>query len=331
MKRFLRYALILILLCGILAWWGSKTNSGTIQIAAGDTVSAVGNKLERAKIIKSVFIFRVAYKVFGGSAHVYPGAIDIRGTCSLRCVIHEVTSPDARLVRITFKEGEDLRDLARLLTEKIPAHVSEFTKLVGVPAHIPTTHADYANDFIFLKDVPKNISIEGYLFPDSYDVAPTAGVDQLVRVMLRNFDRKFTLDMRNRAAAQHHSIHEIVTMASILEKEVRGTEDRRLVADLLWRRIGKGIGLQVDSSVNYASGNENRFTSAVDRAQASLWNTYKYKDLPVGPIGNPGSDALESALNPAPNDNWFYLTSPDGAVHYARTLEGHIVNKKYLK
>jgi UPF0755 protein len=89
--------------------------------------------------------------------------------------------------------------------------------------------------------------------------------------------------------------------------------------------------LQVDSSVNYASGKSGLYTSAEDRARDSGWNTYKNRDLPLGPINNPGISSLYAALSPEPNDFWFFLTAPDGKVYYARTLEEHIANKKYLK
>lgn len=326
----IRIAVVLILLLAV-GWWMTRVSEGKIVVQKGDSVSGVAESLSDADIVSSAFVFKVAYKIFNTDENVYPGLIDIKNDCSMRCLVHQITSPSRSMKRVTFTEGQDVRDLARLLQKKQIGNTSELYALVGMPATAPTKRADLRNEFPFLKDVPSAISYEGYLFPDTYDLPNDITTEGFVKLMLRTFDRRVTSEMRAKAAAQGRTLHEVVTMASILEKEVRGTEDRRKVADLLWRREKKGMGLQVDASVNYATAKENLFTTLADRATISLWNTYKFKGLPIGPIGNPGLDAIEAALNPLPNDWWFYLTSPKGTVHYGRTLDEHIANKKYLR
>lgn len=294
------------------AWWFFNVQSGAIRIERGDSVSAVARALAQEKIISHPAAARLGFLLFGGGV-VHPGTVTIGENCSLRCVIHRVTSSERAAARITLKEGDDVRDLVQLLIEKkIIDTPSELYAIVGAPARFP-------------------LGKEGYLFPDTYDVSQEGGVQELVSAMLENFERKFDASMRSRAAAAGHSIHDVVTMASILEKEVRGARDRRLVADILWRRAAAGWGLQVDASVNYVTGKSGRFTTREDRASFSAWNTYRHRGLPPGPIGNPGLAALKAALEPELNSFWFYLTAPDGTVHYGRTLAEHIANKKYLK
>lgn len=311
MKRWVAVVVFVGVVCG--AWWLLRVQPGVIRIERGDSISAVARTLAQEKIISHAMAARLGFLLFGGGGVVHPGTVMIGENCSLRCVIDIVSSSERAAARITLKEGEDVRDLAQVLIEKkIITTPNELYAVVGAPARFP-------------------LGKEGYLFPDTYDVSQEGGVQELVTVMLENFDRKFDSSMRARAAATGHTIHDVVTVASILEKEVRGERDRRLVADILWRRAAAGWGLQVDASVNYVTGKSGRFTTRDDRASLSPWNTYKHRGLPPGSIGNPGLDTLHAALEPQPNTYWFYLTAPDGTVHYGRTLEEHTVNKKYLK
>lgn len=322
------FFIFIILVCGALAYRYSKTQAGTILVKSGDSVDSAARALADAHIVKSPIAFKVAYKLFGHGALVFPGIVDVPASCSLSCIVDQLTSTKRRSTRLIFKEGEDLRDLARIIEDKKLGTRAQLFALIGEPAITPTKHSIAAPVYAA---APRQISLEGYLFPDTYNISEDMGVEGLVKTMLLNFDKKFTPAMRAQAAAQGRSVHDIVTVASILEREVRGHQDRQMVADIMWRRLGKGIGLQVDSSVNYATAKENKFTTASDRATVSLWNTYKFKGLPLGPIGNPGSDALQAALTPKSNDFFYYLTAPDGTVHYGRTLDDQIANKKYLR
>ena len=327
MKKFFAGVIII----GVFLWWFSSVSPGSVVIENGDSVQSVATKLRSEKIVRSETVVKVAYRVFGSGEHVYPGTVIIGPSCSIRCVIREITSAQPSIVRLRLTEGQDIRDLAAILESKKIGTIADLVSLVGAPAIVPTKHADFASEFSFLASAPKNISLEGYLFPDTYDFSAGVTPEQVVRTMLKNFDRRVTPEMRERAVKQGRTIHEVVTMASILDLEVRGEEDQRMVADILWRRISRGMGLQVDSSVKYLTKSAGVFTTKQERATVSLWNTYKYKGLPLGPIGNPGISAIEAALSPKPNDYWFYLTSPDGTVHYARTLEEHVSNKRFLK
>lgn len=320
-----------VIIVGVFLWWISSVSPGSVVIENGDSVQSVAAKLRSEKIVRSETVVKVAYRVFGSGEHVFPGTVVVGPSCSIRCVIREITSAQPSIVRLRLTEGQDIRDLAAILESKKIGTIADLVSLVGAPAIVPTKHADFASEFSFLASAPKNISLEGYLFPDTYDFSAGVTPEQVVRTMLKNFDRRVTSEMRERAVKQGRTLHEVVTMASILDLEVRGEEDQRMVADILWRRISRGMGLQVDSSVKYLTKSAGVFTTKQERATVSLWNTYKYKGLPLGPIGNPGISAIEAALNPKANDYWFYLTSPDGTVHYARTLDEHVSNKRFLK
>ncbi len=314
MKRWIVFAIFAAIF--FAGWFFLTIHAGTIRIDRGDSVSLVARKLVDAKIIAHPVVARMGFFLYGRNRVVHPGAVEIKKKSTLRGVIFAVTNSKRSALRLTFKEGQDIRDLAELLMEnKIIASQAELFVLVGTPA----------------RGAGDARGKEGYLFPDTYEISPEGGTAQLVVAMTENFEKKYTSAMRAQTVAAGYTVHEMVTMASILEKEVRGADDRRLVADILWRRAAAGWGLQVDASVNYVTGKSGRFTTSADRALSSPWNTYKYRGLPPGPIGNPGVTTLEAALDPEPNKFWFYLTAPDGTVYYGRTLEEHNANKKYLR
>ena len=178
---------------------------------------------------------------------------------------------------------------------------------------------------LFLKDEFLAIAQkeEGYLFPDTYRFFKKTTPEKVIEKMKKNFEEK-TRDL---------SIsHEIIIMASIIEKEVRGQEDRKIISGILWRRIKEGIGLQVDASLNYILGKTSAKLTADDLKVDSQYNTYKYRGLPVGPIGNPGLNAILAALNPSKSPYLFYLSDKDGVTRFAKNFEEHKANKlRYLR
>jgi UPF0755 protein len=148
---------------------------------------------------------------------------------------------------------------------------------------------------------------------------------------LNNFDNKLPPELREEIAKQKKTIFEIITMASVIEKEARG-EDMALISDIFWRRIGEGIALQSDATVNYATGKYETQPSLDDLEIDSPYNTYKYRGLPKGPIGNPGLEAIRAAIYPKANNYWYFLHTKDGQTIYSRNFNEHKANKlKYLQ
>ena len=182
----------------------------------------------------------------------------------------------------------------------------------------------------FLADAPPDANLDGYLFPDTYAFEREAALDEVVGRMLDNFGRKMDAVVREEMRRQGKNIFDIVIMASMIQKEVITTEDMRLVSGLLWKRIAIGMPLQVDATVSYAL-NKNNLTRD-DLATDSPYNTYMYKGLPKGPIGNPGKEALRAAIYPTENDYLFYLSKPTKETVFSRTHKEHnAAVAKYLR
>jgi len=209
-------------------------------------------------------------------------------------------------VRVTYPEGTTIREMA----DKTEA---TFPRIRDA-------------DFIRIAS-----SSEGYLFPDTYFFPALVTATSVVATMRANFDTK-TAPLRNEIAASGHSLSDVIIMASLLEKEVRTSENRRIVAGILWKRLALGMPLQVDAVFGYINGRDTYAPSLSDLKIESPYNLYLHKGLPPGPINNPGLDALDAAANPTKTTYLYYLTGNDNLMHYATTYAAHQANrKKYLK
>lgn len=171
---------------------------------------------------------------------------------------------------------------------------------------------------------------EGYLFPDTYFVFPSITTEAYVKLLEENFDAKIN-QFRDDIFESGRSEKDIIIMASIIEKEAHGDEDRSVISGILWNRINIGMPLQVDATFLFTLGKGSSSLTLDDLKTDSPYNTYLYKGLPPGPIGNPGLESIESAIHPSVTQYLYYLHDKNGGIHYAKTFEEHKKNKlKYL-
>lgn len=196
---------------------------------------------------------------------------------------------------------------------------------------------DFVSDFSFLESKPDYLSLEGYLFPDTYRIFSSSSPEEIITKMLGNLDKKLTPKMRQDIEKQGKTIHEIMTMASIIEKEApiyaqSNGEAAEIIAGIFWNRINIGMGLQSDATLSYIFDDNNPVHSGSELEVDSSYNTYKYRGLPPGPICNPGLIAIKAAIYPANTSYYYFLTTPDSKVYYAKNYDEHLKNKyKYLK
>lgn len=192
--------------------------------------------------------------------------------------------------------------------------------------------------FYFLQDKPKSTDLEGYLYPDTYRVFASSTVSEVINKMLNNFDKKFTPQMRADIAAQGKTIDEVITMASIIEKEApisyskSDNRDAKIISGIFWNRIKSGQALQSCATLAYVLGVDKAQYSEADTKVDSPYNTYLNPGLPPGPIANPGILAIEAAIYPTPS-NFNYFLTPSGSqeIIYSVTYDEHLKNKnKYI-
>lgn len=308
-------------------------NKITFEIKEGETVAALIQKLKDQKIISSDFLLKQYLKFTGADTKIKAGLFEISPPITLEKIVAALQVEGKNERNITIIPGWDLGDIAKYFDAEGIASSTDLFALTGTPAVFgpwaSTTFADYP----LLKNKPQNVSLEGYLAPETYRIYKNEKIEDIVKRLLDERQGQFTTQMLQDIQSQGKSVHQILTLASILEKEVKTSEDRKKVADLFWRRIDAGMGLQADSTVHYLSGREGDvFTKQKEREIDSLYNTYKYRDLPPGPISNPSLDSIMAAIYPTPNNAVYFLTTTEGEVIYSRTLDEHNTNVvKYLR
>lgn len=238
-------------------------------------------------------------------------------------------------VTLTIIPGWNLRQVADYLVKQgFASSTDDVYELIGKPA---VDHRKLGislpviNESSVVSYKPGYVSYEGFLAPETYRVFKDASLLDIIKKLINQREKEMDAAMWEDVKNSGHNFFEILTMASLLEKEVQHLEDKAKVADILWRRYKNNWALQLDSSVHYAVGRSGDvFTTGKERETDSLWNTYKYPGLPLGPISNPGLDSIKAALNPEKNSYWYFLTGKDGAAYYGRTLEEHNFNKRKL-
>lgn len=343
MKRPL---IIAILLVAALSWYGAFLATPSVgrpadfTVTPGESSDSIAQRLKQEGFIRSVWLFKLALRQSGLAARLQPGTYRFEGVGNFEEMISRLAAGGVAANEFVLRliEGWDLRDVQKQLEASGYAAAGDFFAATGDPLAEPVRSdrrpsPDYSAQFPWLRSKPAGVSLEGYLFPDTYRFFIDAESGELVSALLENFGRRLgEAGLLDRAVPGGRSLHQVLTMASIVEKEVRTDEDRPLVADIFWRRLGIGMPLQADSTVNYVTEKKLAAVSAADLAVVSGYNTYKYPGLPPAPICNPGLKAIEAAFEPIPNDYWYFLTDSYGKVHYARTLEEHNRNKaKHLR
>jgi len=295
--------------------YAPKSASGkqtVYTVEKGMSSSTIARDLETQGIIKSAYFFKIYIVVSGQRAKLQAGRYTVSPSMSIFQIVKEMVSGNSINDRVTIVEGWDTKDVGSYLQAKGFYSEQDF---------LSATQKDWSQEFSFLADKPKNLDVEGYLFPDTYQIYPGESTDTFVESTLLNFNQKITPDLRKEIAAQHKSIFQIITMASILEKEANNLQDKKIVSGILWKRMANNIPLQVDSTVNFATGKNDASVSQQDTLINSPYNTYKYLGLPLGPISNPGMDSILAAINPQQSDYWYYLSDSKGNIIYSKTLE----------
>ncbi|MEK7167974.1 MAG: endolytic transglycosylase MltG [Patescibacteria group bacterium] len=300
-----------------------ESNLVYFQVKAGENTREIASNLKEQDLIKSGLVFRMYAKMKRMDSKIQAGEHKLSTDMDVREIIKELTSGKSvdNEKKITIIEGWRAGDIGKYLEEQRLIKKEEFLSAIKT--------SDWTQ-YDFLKNVEAE-TLEGFLFPDTYRVFSDASAKDIVKKMLDNFDSKLTQEMRTDIVSQKKNVLEIVTMASIVEKEALSDEDKKMVADVFWKRIDLNMGLQSDATVNYITGKKDTRPLAVDLEVDSPYNTYKYKGLPPGPICNPGLAALNAAIYPKSNPYYFFLTDDEGKAIFGTTYEQHQENiRKYL-
>ncbi|MFH1286919.1 MAG: endolytic transglycosylase MltG [Candidatus Magasanikbacteria bacterium] len=337
---------LIILFCAAVGVWfmyseihtaeAALSEKISFQVQKDESVSALADRLAEEQVIRNSWLFKkyIAWK--GVDKDVRFGTFEVETPITLERVIEALKNPSAGEKEITIIPGWNIRDIAQYFEREGMFQSEEITELIGLPVHDYRSGSvpgfTFQTDVLLTKSKPDYVSFEGYLSPDTFRIIKDATLDEIVEKLVRHRDQQFTEQMYLDIEKAGRTPHEILTLASIVEREVMGEKDKKIVADIFLRRLEMNWALQADSTVHYAVGKSgNVFTSKEDRDSLSLWNTYKYPGLPPGPISNPSFGSIMAAIYPEPNEYYYFLTDMGGEVHYGKTLEEHNANRaKYL-
>lgn len=303
-KNLLSVVLLILLILGCVLWWhrgNSPVNRSSLEkrifvIEKGEGIRSIARRLKDEKFINDPIVFFILIWKEGYGEKIQAGDFRLAPSMTTREIALELTHGTLD-VWVTIPEGFRSEEIGQVLKDKVPSYQDSWTKQLS-----------------------KN---EGYLFPDTYLLPKDADIDLVIKIMRDNFDQKWKLLNTNR------DISNVVILASIVEREAKFAQDRPIVAGILQKRLDLGIPLQVDSTIQYALGEAPRWwkpPTSGDLRINSPFNTYLRYGLPPAPISNPGLDSLKAAVNPVKTDYLYYLSSKDGRMHYARTLEEHNKN-----
>ena len=333
LKAVLLVLLVLVLGAGIFAgaiFWeytASGTEGGkeiTFEIEQGQGLADIAKKLKEEGLIDNQIAFILKARNMGAAAKLRYGTFVLNEGASLETLITQLTSGGAQKASksFTIPEGYSIEKMAVKLEEEGICSAADFLAAV---------EKDYAFDF--LESVPDDADVkyrlQGFLYPDTYSVFEEATAEDIVQMMLEQFDSKFTADMRAKAESLGKSIFEVVTEASIVEREAQKPEERDMIAGVIVNRLEINMRLQMCPTALYPVTDGMYDKSTVTYADTEIdspYNTYKYTGLPVGPICSPGIACLEAVLEPAEHDYLFYHvdeTKNDGSHIFTETYQEH--------
>src|SRR3989338_8004737 len=332
--RAMRKILLLLIFLGVssIGWytWSLRPIDSqsdvrrTVKIATGSSVEMIRNLVEEKGIIRSSLAFKIYVKTHDAEIALQAGSFVLRPSMSTAQVVETLRTGIAAEAIITIPEGYTVQEIDRLLASRGIITAGQLKQCAN--------NCDFSS-FPFLPKKKTDFAmrggqVEGYLYPDTYFVV----IDEFkpkffLERLLSTFGKRVLEPFKEDIARSKRSLHEIVTMASLIEEETRTEEERSIVSGILWKRYDAGMGLDIDAAVRYVLDKPLEALTVADLNTNSPYNIRKFRGLPPGPIASPSIGSVRAALFPKKTEYWYYLHGLDGKIRYAVTNEEHNVNR----
>ena len=290
---------------------GNKT--GTDRVSRAD-INYVASELKQAGLIEYEWLFKFFCQISHADTKVTPGSYELKSTFDYRALIQNMQpgSGSAVTIKVTIPEGYSLEQIFRKLEEN---GVCSYNDLVEAAAN-----ANYKYSFLEGIEAGNMTRLEGFLFPDTYEFYVGMQASSAINKFLERFNNVFTADMLKQASDRGLTLNQVLTVASLIEKEAavdteKGIDERRLVASVIFNRLNAGMPLGIDASILYLYPDHEGGPTAEMLAQDSPYNTRLYTGLPPTPIGNPGLAAIQAALNPETTSYYYYALDTETNTH----------------
>jgi len=281
-----------------------------VQVPPGASLSSVAGELEKDGVIRSSLYLRLYAELHRSSGDVQAGVYRLSGRQTTAAVLRTLVEGDVAVRRLTIPEGYTVSDIAFLLQRRGIATASAFVAAAR----------SYANPFV-PGDAQVRYRLEGYAFPSTYKIAYDTNAAGVADILFSQWEREFTPAMRQEAAAEHLSVNQVMTLASLVEREAKLQRERPIIAAVFLNRLHIGMPMQSDPTVGYAMQEPIAQVTLKDERYPSPYNTYYVKGLPPGPICNPGLPSIEAVLKPAKVGYLYFYGLPDGSHIFSYTYE----------
>lgn len=324
-------ALVFLLAMGLLSWAFIRAQYAPVDpgdssyvdiiIPSQSTASQIAVLLKKHDLIHSEAAFLSYCKKEAYDNRLKAGHYRLSRSQALAVIALYIA--EGRVVNISFTipEGYTVEQIRKLLIDKKICSAEDWDRAM---------EKEY--NYAFLKEVPsrqKNI-LEGFLFPDTYSISEDCQIEQIIELMLSNFQELWDKEFALEAKSQKRSIYDTVIIASLIEKEARVAKERPIISGVIKNRLDDGMPLQIDATILFALQDHKEIISYRDLEIESPYNTYKYAGLPPGPIACPGQSALAAALKPAQHNYYYYVYKGDGSHYFSRTFAEHLqAQRKY--
>ena len=295
------------------------TDRIVVNVEQGDTAADVADQLYEKDLIKSPAIFGFYLDQQGLDGQIKAGRIVVQENFTLHEIVSALVEGKSTEMSVTILEGWTIQQIADYMAGLNLTTSEEFVECIKT--------CEFEGEYL-----PDGY-LEGYLYPDTYFVAPSSYDNQMfIQRLINTFESKLDTDIWVPLEKKNRTLEEVMIMASIIEREERNPDEQSTVSGILWNRYDANMGLGADATVLYALERTKGGLSYEDLQVDSPYNTRKYAGLPPTPICNPNISSIKAASDPALTNYMYYLHDSDGGVHYAETLDGHNVNKaKYIR
>ena len=318
MKQLLAFVAAFVLI-GTVAVYGHRALGLPVQqtaihqvveIPEGASFKEAANLLARKGLIRSPFWFRLLGKFQDVERKIKPGEYDLHTAMRPIEILNQLVSGRVIQYSVTIQEGFTARQVGRALGEAGIAKEADVARLVADPAFIKSLGIEAK-------------TLEGYLYPDTYYFPKRTKAEDVVKAMVHHLRQVYTPEMRERSEVLRMTEVQVLTLASIIEKETGQDAERPLVSAVFHNRLRRGLPLQSDPTVIYGIPNFNGNLTRADLARRTPFNTYRIAKLPPGPIANPGVKSIQAALNPAPVKYLYFVSKNDGTHQFSATIQEH--------
>lgn len=307
----------------------SKEAFSIVEIPAGAGLKDIAGILRDNRVISNEKMFIWYARLSGTAQQLQAGTYQLSAQTSIKNIVYQLAKGGGAItdVKVTFIEGWTVDEMFAELERVGLIDAAETTVISQISSAVIANNVD----LYVLQSKPATASLAGYLFPDTYYFLPKSTLPKIINKMVRTLDAKITPEMRVKISASGMNFYQVLTLASIIEKEVRTPAERRIAAGIFLRRLADNYPLQSDATINFFLTKDQATTrpTAENIAIDHPYNTYQYAGLPPGPISNPSFDAIQAVLEPTVTDYYYFLTmpEPEGKAVFSKTYEEHLQQK----